>query len=84
MEKMQKRKKILVTSLLSIFALTSFSSPVTLAEGDFDTIQAPSIVTSAYQAAQQNIAKKDADKASAENKKQETEKADDKSSEDKE
>lgn len=83
MEKMQKRKKILVTSLLSVFALTSFSSPVTLAEGDFDTIQAPSIVTSAYQAAQQNIAKKDADKASAENKKQETEKADDKSSEDK-
>lgn len=83
MEKMQKRKKILVTSLLSVFALTSFSSPVTLAEGDFDTIQAPSIVTSAYQAAQQNIAIKDADKASAENKKQETEKADDKSSEDK-
>lgn len=83
MEKMQKRKKILVTSLLSVFALTSFSSSVTLAEGDFDTIQAPSIVTSAYQAAQQNIAKKDADKASAENKKQETEKADDKSSEDK-
>lgn len=83
MEKMQKRKKILVTSLLSVFVLTSFSSPVTLAEGDFDTIQAPSIVTSAYQAAQQNIAKKDADKASAENKKQETEKADDKSSEDK-
>lgn len=83
MEKIQKRKKILVTSLLSVFALTSFSSPVTLAEGDFDTIQAPSIVTSAYQAAQQNIAKKDADKASAENKKQETEKADDKSSEDK-
>lgn len=83
MEKMQKRKKILVTSLLSVMALTSFSSPVTLAEGDFDTIQAPSIVTSAYQAAQQNIAKKDADKASAENKKQETEKSDDKSSEDK-
>ena len=83
MGKIGKQNKILVTSLLSVFMLTSFTSTTTLAEGEIDKIQAPSILTSAYQAAQQNIASKDADKANAESKKSE-EKSEDKKEDKKE
>lgn len=61
---MKIKNKILVSAMSSILLLCSFVPSVTHA-GDYDGVSTTSIIASAYQDAQINIAKKDADKEGA-------------------